>query len=387
MANTLTPITHKILARGLRVLRQRCIMPQLVNSDYGNDARKKGATVDVPIPTAVGVRDVTPASTKPAGTDTATASVSITLEKWRQNDPIYLTDKQMAEIDAKEHFLPMQLMEAVSAIASDINANILDQYKGVYGYVGTAGTTPFASNTDLIVDARAVMNLQKCPLDSRRFVMDFNAEANAMKLASFADVSQTGEDGVKINGIIGRKYGFDWAADDQIPLHTSTPLTAGAATVNGTHAAAPTALTSTVSIAKATNASDLVVGDIVTFAGDTQTYVVTAAVTLAVGNTNVVFAPGLKVAKSGGEAMTLKASHRVNLAFHRDAFAFANRPLEDAMSEYNFGGSHQAVMQDAQTGLTMRLEVTRVHKQVLWEFDVLWGAKLVRPELAVRLAG
>ncbi|WP_159104325.1 P22 phage major capsid protein family protein [Sneathiella glossodoripedis] len=72
--------------------------------------------------------------------------------------------------------------------------------------------------------------------------------------------------------------------------------------------------------------------------------------------------------------------------FNRDAFAFANRPL--AQSGAGAGlGSQIMSMTDPQTGLSLRLEVSRQYKQVIWEFDILWGVKLVRPELAVRLAG
>lgn len=44
-------------------------------------------------------------------------------------------------------------------------------------------------------------------------------------------------------------------------------------------------------------------------------------------------------------------------------------------------------MQDPQTGIVLRLEVSRQHKQIVWEFDILYGARLVRPELAVRILG
>ena len=54
--NTLTNIMPVILARALMTLRQRCFMPRLVNSDYSVDAAKKGTTIDVPVPVAVGKR-------------------------------------------------------------------------------------------------------------------------------------------------------------------------------------------------------------------------------------------------------------------------------------------------------------------------------------------
>jgi hypothetical protein len=51
MANDLTTIMHQILARALVVLRERCSMPRLVNSDFNTEAKELGDTIDVPIPT------------------------------------------------------------------------------------------------------------------------------------------------------------------------------------------------------------------------------------------------------------------------------------------------------------------------------------------------
>jgi hypothetical protein len=334
----------------------------------------------------VGIRDVVPAATYPTPTDTTTQQVQITLDKWKQNDPFYLTDKDCQEIMASEYFIPMQMEEAVKALAGEVNLSIHREYKGVYGYTGTAGTTPFASNVTDATNARKVLHQQLAPRSERRGVLNFDAEANALALPAFSDAEKIMSATVKMEGEIGRKYGIDWVADDHVLTHTSTPFSAGAVTVNGVAAAAPTARTSTLSIAKATNTSPLVAGDIITFAGDSQTYVVTTDVTLAVGNTNVTVAPGLKVAKAGGEAVTLKASHVVNLAFHRDAFAFATRPLADDAISKELGNKILS-MQDPLTGLVLRLEVMRQHKQVAWEFDILWGAKLIRPELATRIAG
>ena len=41
MANTLTNIMDKILARGLMVLREAAVMPRLVNIDYANEAKER----------------------------------------------------------------------------------------------------------------------------------------------------------------------------------------------------------------------------------------------------------------------------------------------------------------------------------------------------------
>ena len=92
------------------------------------------------------------------------------------------------------------------------------------------------------------------------------------------------------------------------------------------------------------------------------------------------------LAATAAAAVTFKASHVVNLAFHRDAFAFANRPLVQSTQDMQLG-SRIMSMQDPKTGITLRLEVSRQYKQVVWEFDLLWGSQLVRAPLATRIAG
>jgi hypothetical protein len=370
MANTNTNIMPRILARGLKVLRENASMPRLVNSDYSAEAARKGTTVDVPVPTASSTTDVVPANTPPAGTDKTFDLVQIPLDQWKKNLPFYLTDKELAEIDANQHFIPMAVDEAMRTLAQTVNQYLFAQYKGVFGYFGTAGTTPFATTVQGATQTRAILNTQKCPKANRRGMLDFTAEAQFLELAQFSNLEQTGDDRVKIEGEMGRKYGNDWYSDDDVPLHTAG--TGTAYVTNGTQALA------SKSVVLQTGTGTVVVGDIVTFAGHSQTYAVTAGIA-APGTISIY--PGLQVAVTTGVAMTIKASHRVNLIFHRDAFAFATRTLQDD------GDANTVTMQDPKTGLVLRLEKIRQYKQTLYEFDILYGAKLVRPELACRLAG
>jgi hypothetical protein len=123
-----------------------------------------------------------------------------------------------------------------------------------------------------------------------------------------------------------------------------------------------------------------------TFAGHTQTYTVATAPAASGGAQTVTVSPAIAATVADNAAITVKASHIVNLAFHRDAFALAMRPLagETAGDAY---GSQIVAMTDPQTGLSMRLEVYRQYKQVVYELDALWGVELIRPELATRIAG
>lgn len=374
MPNALQAVAPVLIAQGLTALRGYNVMPRLVNSDYQGLAAEKNSTINVPIPSAVVTTDVTPAATAPQAGDSTPTSVGIVLDQWKEA-AFYLTDKEA--MDALQGVIPMQASEAVKSLANTVNGYLLGFYKEFYGVAGVAGTTPFASNIDAASEARKVANKQLCPTNDRRLVLDLDAEAKALSLPLFQQANTSGTTDAQVEGKIDRKMGMDWYADQQVGVHTSTPLTAGAATVNGAH----TAGAKTVSIAKATTASPLVKGDVIVIAG--QSYVVTADVTLAIGNTNVSIYPGLVKAAAGGEAVTLVASHACNLMFHRDAITFATRPLLEV--------SHPSVITssavDPVSGISLRMQITREYQRTRFAYDILYGAKVIRPEFGVRLLG
>ena len=205
-----------------------------------------------------------------------------------------------------------------------------------------------------------------------------------LDLAEISDAEKIGSSDVKITGEVGKKFGINWFADDDIPTHTVGTSYAGSpadVTCRESDAVGVTA----ISILDA-GAGTLVAGDIFTIAGDTQTYCVTgsgAPYTLHASNdTQVSIVPALKVAVSGGEVVTVKNSHTVNLVFHRDAIALVMRVME-----MDIEGRQVFTATDPVSGITLRLVVTPQHYQTTWSFDLLYGCTLVRPEFAVRIAG
>jgi hypothetical protein len=379
--NTLTNILPKILARGLLSFREQVTMARVVNRDYGAEAKKKGSTIDIPISVAQAVTDVTPAPTKPSFVDTAPGVVQITLANWRQTS-FNLKDDEMVKIDKSAHFLPMQVHEAIRALAGDINDKLWLEYKGVYNHSGVAGTTPFASTAVELVNARKVLNKSQVPKASRRFVMDYDAEAKALLLSTFADAEKTADGGVvKIEGELGRKYGFDNFTDDAVASHTTAMATAGTLAVDD--AAAPSTGNTLHMDGFSVKAE---AGDLFTIAGNTQQYAIVSSTALVSTDGDVVFEPELDWAPADDAVVTIVASHVVNLAFHREAFAFANRPLLENTVAMALG-SRIISATDPDTGISLRLEVSRAHKAIVWEWDVLYGTGLPRPYAATRVLG
>lgn len=378
ISNSLASIIPVIFAQGLSALRNKCVMPSLCNVSYAPLAAEKGQIITIPIPSAITTADVAPAAYAPDSGNLAPTVAQITLNNWREA-AFTLTENEIAQ--AANGYPAKQATAAISALADYVNSTIFAKYTKFYSAVGSAGTAPFATTVNAAVDAKELLTMQKAPSNDRRMVLDTTAMGNALKLGAFSYMLNSNDPGVMKEGEIGRKYGFNWYEDQQVPYHTSTVLTAGAATINGAHSVGAT----TISIAKATNSSPLVAGDIITFAGDSQQYVVGANVTLAVGNTNVSIYPPLAVAQSGGAAMTLTASHRVNLAFQADAFGFVSRTLAHvAGAEPN---PYSMELADPVSGLTLRLQVREEFHRIRWAFDMLWGVDVVRPELGTRVLG
>lgn len=381
-SNTLTEIVPVILAQGLVTLRENCVMPRLVNADYSSDAAKVGGSIDVPVPSAISTNAVSPSNTAPDDSGITPDTETITLNEWREA-PFFMSDKDL--LDAGDGVIPMQAAEAAKALANYVDAYLLALYKGVYHFVGTAGTTPFGTGVTECTAARKLLNNSLSPMMDRRFVFNADAEANALNLRAFQDVSWTGDARAINDGEIVRKFGFDWHLDQNVPDHTAGTITTGlAAKTSTSQALGDKSIVCTT--AASTGACALVEGDIVMFGSDPQTYVLTSAATQASAATDVTLniEPGLKVALTGDEAVTVKGNHAVNMAFHRDAIAFANRPLVDSGDGL---GNLIMSQQDPKSGLTMRLEVSRQHKRTRWSFDILFGAALIRPQLACRVAG
>jgi hypothetical protein len=94
--------------------------------------------------------------------------------------------------------------------------------------------------------------------------------------------------------------------------------------------------------------------------------------------------PSVGAGIAASTSVAKASSHAVNLMFHRDAFAFATRPLSS--SAQGLGNIISSAI-DPVTGLTLRLEVSRQYKQTTFSYDILAGAQLIRPELACRILG
>jgi hypothetical protein len=141
----------------------------------------------------------------------------------------------------------------------------------------------------------------------------------------------------------------------------------------------------TLNLINATASGTILVGDLFSIGGGSSQYAVTkTATSSATVAVLISFYPPLRAAASVAVAITVVATaYTVNLAFHRDAWAFASRPLSGV---FQSGNVFQAPT-DPVSGIALRLELSRQYKQETLSYDVLYGANVIRPQLGCKVFG
>jgi hypothetical protein len=380
VANTISAILPVILAQGASALRQNALMAQLINRDLQTIAQRKGNVVNVPIPSAIAARAVTPAVAFAANVDSSPTSFPVTLDQWYEA-PIQLSDSDEANIDPML-FITMQATEAIKSLGNNVDSYILGKHTGFFAYTGTMGTTPFNGSLTVAASAKKLLSINLAPINDRRFVIDPSAEANLLVNQEVLQTQMRGDTGGIIAGTIGTKLGFDFYMNQNVTTFTpGTGWVTGFALSTVSAAAGDT----TLNLINATASGTILVGDLFSIGGGSSQYTVTktaqSSATVAV---LISFYPPLRAAASVAVAITVVATaYTVNLAFHRDAWAFASRPLSGV---FQSGNVFQAPT-DPVSGIALRLELSRQYKQETLSYDVLYGANVIRPQLGCKVFG
>jgi hypothetical protein len=374
MANTFSAYVPKIIAETNQVLRQNFGISRFVSKDFRGTSGKIGDTVTIPLPITRSTASVTPGAYPDSSTDATVTSRTITIDNWKRSAPIRITAKEGTESDLSD-FSKAAIQESVRAILYDINADILSNYVDIYGYAGTAATNPFASTVNAVADLKEVLARQLCPPGNLGLCIGYEEETKALQTDDLKKMLNAGDANAMRRGDIGFLYGFNVFRDDQRPTHTAGTGSGYLINNGGGYAAG----VSTVTVD--TGSGTIIVGDIVTFAGHTDTYTVTSALS---GN-QFSFSPALTTAVADNAAVTLKATHKVNIGGDATGFGLIMRiPDMDVLGRSM--GEHAAFV-DPDTGIPLMISRYPVYHAEQWEVSALWGAGVADPRKLARLAG
>jgi len=229
--------------------------------------------------------------------------------------------------------------------------------------VGVAGTTPFGTDHGLIADARKVLFDNDVSVDAGdlSIVMDSSAGANLRKLSNLQSVNTSGSTDLLRRGTLLDLQGFMLKESSKAQSHTKGTGAGYLVNNAGGYAVGDTAITVD------TGAGTILAGDVITFAGDANKYVVASALA---ANVVTISAPGLREAAADNTAITVGASYVGNMAYSRSAIELAIRPMAGSMAS---AATDITQMQDPQTGITYQVELYGGYKKAIIDITLVYG--------------
>lgn len=375
MANTLTAVAPTLYSAAQEISAEPFGVVSAINMSFDDKGVAKGDTVKVPYAPTASNADFTPAATTSTGTDKTAATVDVTITKARKNS-WHLTSEQLRSLqngDPNAAEWARQLVaQGMRALRNEAEADACTAIKvGASRAVGTAGTTPFASNLDALADVRKVLRDNGAPMTDLQFVMDTSAALNLHKLGIYQQAYQAGSDVERRSGRFLPQFGFAIGESAGIATHTK-----GTGTSYQLSAAGAVGDTS---INVDTGSGTLLAGDIVTIAGTSHKYVANTALS---GGVFTIGRPGLRAAEADNDAITIGNDYTPNMAFERNAVVGIMRP--PLMP--NNPTITPMMISDARGMTYLLLEIAQ-YGQITWELHLAWGFKVVQSEHVALVLG
>lgn len=317
--------------------------------------------------------DITPAMTIPADASQTIGNKSLTISNNRYF-PFSWTNQQQYAADMGPGYLNIrqsQIAQAIRAAVNEIEASIAVAAKNgaSRAFGATAGTAPVLGDFSSI---KKILDDNGAPQSDRSVIFDTAAGVSLRSTSSLYKVNEAGDQTLLRQGLLGSLYGFDLRESGSIQTTTKGAMTG--ALVNGALAVGATAIvfdTGTV------NTTGVVAGDIITFAGDTNKYVVATGAATTTG-TITINEPGLRIAVADNTAITVFGTSTRNIALSRNAIVLATR-----LPELPDGGDlalDRETITDPRTGLSMELAMYPGFRMATYHISVCWGVTVFKPE-------
>jgi hypothetical protein len=383
MANTITNLVPDLYAALDVVSRELVGFIPAVTSDMTFERAAVGQTVRSPVAPASSASDITPGVTPPDDGDQVIGNVSMSITKSRRV-PVRWNGEQSLGLDnngpGRARIMRDQFAQAMRTLVNEVESDLGSLHIAASRAYGTAGTTPFGTAGDF-QDASFVNKILKDngADGDRQLVIDTSAGAKLLGLQGRYDIA--GDVIMQNQGIIIAKSGLNIRESAQVK--TSVAGTAASATTDN----AGYAVGATVITLASAGTGTLVAGDVITFAGDTNKYVIASGdADVSNGGTITLAAPGLRVAMSAAtKAITVVAAAARNMAFSRSAIALATRV--PALPQEGDLAVDRMVITDERSGLSFEVAMYMQYRQVQYEISLAWGVKAVKPEHIALLLG
>lgn len=383
LANTLTGLIPTLYSAMDIVSRELVgLIPSVtINSETSRVALNQPLRVRI-TPKLVSV-NITPAMTPPTPDSVPITFVEMTVTKSKAVQIPWSGEEQQSLSGAGpgiESLTPDQVAQGIRTLTNEIEVDL-----GVAGAIfasrafGIAGTAPFGPTPGIgdSAQVRKILDDNGTPLADRQLIVNTNAGVNLRTLPNLSKVNESGLTGTLRQGTLYELHGFN--IKESAGIARPAKGTGAAYTTN----TAGYAIGATV-ITLITGTGTILAGDRVTFAGDTNVYVV--EVGLAAPGPITLAKPGLRQAIPGSAtALTVGNVADLNLAFHRSSIVLLAR------SPYLPGGRDMALERttivDPLTGMPFEFAVYQGYHAQFLEVSMSWGVKGIKQEHTAVLLG
>lgn len=382
MSNTLTGLIPIIYANLDVVSRELVGFIPSVNRDASLERAALNQTIRVFKAPANTTQSFTPAVTPPDTGDQTFASVDVTITK-SKFAPFRWNGEEQRSMSGSGpgagNMMSDQIQQALRALTNEVETDLATEASTTFSRAyGTAGSDPFASTLVDSANLKKMLDDNGAPPSGRSGVINTSAGAAMRTLTQLTRVNEAGTSMTLRDGELLNLHGISWKESGQIQRPAiGTSSNTGTTDTTG-YAIGVTSIT-----VAAAGTGTIVAGDIVTFAGDTNKYVVaTGVASLAAGGTLVLQAPGLMQAlPTSAKTITVVAISSRNAVFTQNALQLVARL--PALPEGGDSASDRTTIVDPRSGLAFELAVYPEFRQTMYVIGLAWGKKTIKPEHGV----
>ena len=404
MANSILTI-DMITRKALEILENNLVITRNCNRQYDDsfavEGAKIGSTLRIRLPDRALVTDGAALQVQ----DDNEQYTTLTVASQKHIGVNFTSAELTMQLD---DFAERVLKPRISQLASSVDADVANAYKGIYSSVGTPGTTP--STSLVLLQAQQKLNEYAAPMNDRYATVNPAANANLVEgMKGFFNPVDTISRQFK-NGLMGTGVlGYDEINMSQsIAQHTTGSRSASdTILVNG---AVSTQGQSTISLDGGTGSATFAVGDVFTIAnvysvnpqtrqstGSLQQFVVTAAATASSGAwTDIAISPPIYTSSNAlatvdsfpanNAAVTVlgaaSTTYPQNLVYQKNAITLGTADLLLPQ------GVDMASRQ-VHNGISLRIvrQYDINNDRMPCRIDVLYGYSVIRAPMAARIWG
>lgn len=383
-ANTLTNLIPS-LYQGLDIVSRELV--GFIPSVTRNASAERAAlnqTITFPIAPPLTSVNITPAMTIPEPTDFTMGFGTLSISKAKMVDFGFAGEEVKGLKNGAGYSVTQAdlFAQSLRVLVNEMEADLWAAgWAAASRAYGTAGTTPFATNTGDSAQVRKILDDNGSPLSERSLIIDTSAGASLRTLTQLTKANEAGTTMTLRDGMLLDLNGL--MIKESAAVGTRTAGTATSATTN----AAGYAIGATVITLASAGTGTILAGDYITFAGDTRKYlVVSGDADVSNGGSITLGAPGLKAAiAASATAITMIATSTRNIAFTRSAMQLVTRA--PAMPEEGDAAVDNFMLTDPRSGISFEVRVYLGFGKVSYKVGAAWGVSAIKPAHIAALLG